>query len=237
MRDDVRHGATGDGRHAAPLYGVPRPRVRRRPRLCRLPCPGGRHRRGGVGRLPAGVGHRRGRRPGAGARRDGRGRTPPARLADRGRRPRPAGVPRLRWPARPRSGRLPGLRPGARLPLRRDRDGPPGRTARQRTRDPGQRLGGAQAAGHLGERSARPATVAALAARRVPAHDAGGPADERAREEEPPGRRAQSLERAVEALAEGFSRTRRAAPAAASSPTSPDTPAATRLRSARGRPR
>lgn len=53
----------------------------------------------------------------------------------------------------------------------------------------------------------------------------------------PPGRRAQLVEQAVEALAEEFSRTRRAARAAASSPTSPDTPAATRHRSARGRPR
>ncbi|MZF86111.1 hypothetical protein [Streptomyces sp. SID5643] len=53
----------------------------------------------------------------------------------------------------------------------------------------------------------------------------------------PPGRRARSVELAVETLAEGFSRTRRAARAAASSPTSPDMPAATRHRSGRGRPR
>ncbi|MFD5158591.1 hypothetical protein ACFWMJ_11030 [Streptomyces hawaiiensis] len=53
----------------------------------------------------------------------------------------------------------------------------------------------------------------------------------------PPGRRAQPAERAVEALAEDFSRTRRAARAAGSSPTSPDTPAATRRRSGRGRSR
>lgn len=53
----------------------------------------------------------------------------------------------------------------------------------------------------------------------------------------PPGRRAQLVERAVEALAEDFSRTRRAARAAGSSPTSPDTPAATRRRSGRGRSR
>jgi hypothetical protein len=53
----------------------------------------------------------------------------------------------------------------------------------------------------------------------------------------PPEGRAHLVERAVEALAEGVSRTRRAAPAAGSSPTSPDTPAATRHRSARGRPR
>ncbi|MFF8012662.1 hypothetical protein [Streptomyces sp. NPDC007929] len=53
----------------------------------------------------------------------------------------------------------------------------------------------------------------------------------------PPGRRAQSVERAVETLAEDFSRTRRAARAGGSSPTSPDTPAATRRRSGRGRSR
>jgi hypothetical protein len=53
----------------------------------------------------------------------------------------------------------------------------------------------------------------------------------------PPGRRAQLVERAVEALAEEFSRTRRAARAAGSSPTSPDTPAATRRRSGRARSR
>lgn len=53
----------------------------------------------------------------------------------------------------------------------------------------------------------------------------------------PPQRRAQSAERAVAALAEELSRTPRAARAAASSPTSPDRPAATRRRSARGRPR
>ncbi|MDT0386542.1 MULTISPECIES: hypothetical protein [Streptomyces] len=53
----------------------------------------------------------------------------------------------------------------------------------------------------------------------------------------PPERRALLAERAVEALAAKLSRTPRAARAAASSPTSPDTPAATRRRSARGRPR
>ncbi|MEU0218297.1 hypothetical protein ABZ281_25720 [Streptomyces sp. NPDC006265] len=53
----------------------------------------------------------------------------------------------------------------------------------------------------------------------------------------PPGRRTHLVERAVEALAEDFSRTRRAAPAAGSSPTSPGTPAATRRRSGRGRSR
>ncbi|MDQ0711074.1 hypothetical protein QFZ55_000526 [Streptomyces luteogriseus] len=53
----------------------------------------------------------------------------------------------------------------------------------------------------------------------------------------PPGRRAHLVERAVAALAEDFSRTRRAAPAAGSSPTSPGTPAATRRRSGRGRSR
>ncbi|MER5835163.1 hypothetical protein ABT116_31125 [Streptomyces sp. NPDC002130] len=53
----------------------------------------------------------------------------------------------------------------------------------------------------------------------------------------PPGRRAQLVEQIVQALAEGFSRTRPAARAAGSSPTSPDTPAATHRRSAPGRPR
>lgn len=53
----------------------------------------------------------------------------------------------------------------------------------------------------------------------------------------PPGRRAHLVERAVQALADDFSRTRHAAPAAGSSPTSPGTPAATRRRSGRGRPR
>lgn len=53
----------------------------------------------------------------------------------------------------------------------------------------------------------------------------------------PPGRRAHLVERAVAALAEDVSRTRRAAPAAASSPTSPGRPAATRRRSGRARSR
>ncbi|MFE6521922.1 hypothetical protein [Streptomyces sp. NPDC057794] len=53
----------------------------------------------------------------------------------------------------------------------------------------------------------------------------------------PPGRRAHLAERAVEALARDLSRTPRAGRAAASSPTSPETPAATRRRSARARPR
>ncbi|MFJ8052786.1 hypothetical protein [Streptomyces luteogriseus] len=53
----------------------------------------------------------------------------------------------------------------------------------------------------------------------------------------PPERRAHLVERAVQATAEDFSRTRRAAPAAGSSPTSPGTPAATRRRSGRGRSR
>ncbi|MFJ5998762.1 hypothetical protein [Streptomyces sp. NPDC092370] len=53
----------------------------------------------------------------------------------------------------------------------------------------------------------------------------------------PPGRRAQLVEQVVEALAEDFSRTRRAARAAGSSPTSPDRPAACHRRSGRGRSR
>ncbi|MFD5231489.1 hypothetical protein ACFWJ5_23735 [Streptomyces qaidamensis] len=53
----------------------------------------------------------------------------------------------------------------------------------------------------------------------------------------PPERRAHLVERAVEALTEDFSRTRRAAPAAGSSPTIPGTPAATRRRSGQGRSR
>ncbi|MFE1943478.1 hypothetical protein [Streptomyces massasporeus] len=53
----------------------------------------------------------------------------------------------------------------------------------------------------------------------------------------PPQRRAHLVERVVEALAEDVSRTRRAAPAGGSSPTSPGTPAATRRRSGRGRSR
>ncbi|MFF7487145.1 hypothetical protein ACFZBC_16835 [Streptomyces luteogriseus] len=53
----------------------------------------------------------------------------------------------------------------------------------------------------------------------------------------PPQRRAHLVERAAEALAEDVSRTRRAAPAAGSSPTSPGTPAATRRRSGQGRSR
>ncbi|MFF5313520.1 hypothetical protein [Streptomyces massasporeus] len=53
----------------------------------------------------------------------------------------------------------------------------------------------------------------------------------------PPERRAHLVERAVEAPAEDVSRTRRAAPAGGSSPTSPGTPAATRRRSGRGRSR
>ncbi|MET9761031.1 hypothetical protein ABZ016_18505 [Streptomyces sp. NPDC006372] len=53
----------------------------------------------------------------------------------------------------------------------------------------------------------------------------------------PPGRRAQFVEQAVEELAADLSRTRRAERAAGSSPTSPGTPAATRRRSGRGRPR
>ncbi|MFE2781631.1 hypothetical protein ACFXJM_18405 [Streptomyces massasporeus] len=53
----------------------------------------------------------------------------------------------------------------------------------------------------------------------------------------PPQRRAHLVERAVEALAEDFSRTRRAAPAGGSSPTSPGTPTAIPRRSGRGRSR
>ncbi|WDV49174.1 hypothetical protein PV963_01100 [Streptomyces coeruleorubidus] len=53
----------------------------------------------------------------------------------------------------------------------------------------------------------------------------------------PPGRRAQLVEESVEALAADLSRTRRAGPAAGSSPTSPDTPAASRHRSGPGRSR
>ncbi|MEU3891676.1 hypothetical protein [Streptomyces sp. NPDC029041] len=53
----------------------------------------------------------------------------------------------------------------------------------------------------------------------------------------PPGRRAQLVEQTVRQLAEDFSRRRRAARAAGSSPTSPDTPAATPRRSGPGRPR
>ncbi|MFI0140215.1 hypothetical protein [Streptomyces luteogriseus] len=53
----------------------------------------------------------------------------------------------------------------------------------------------------------------------------------------PPQRRAHLVERAVAALAEDVSRTRCAAPAAGSSPTSPGTPAATRRRSGQGRSR
>ncbi|MFI8166411.1 hypothetical protein ACIGAN_08630 [Streptomyces sp. NPDC085931] len=53
----------------------------------------------------------------------------------------------------------------------------------------------------------------------------------------PPQRRAQVAERAVRALAGQLSRTPPAARAAASSPTSRDTPAASPRRSARGRPR
>ena len=53
----------------------------------------------------------------------------------------------------------------------------------------------------------------------------------------PPQRRAHLVVRAVAELAEDVSRTRRAAPEAGSSPTSPGTPAATRRRSGRGRSR
>ncbi|MEU0898350.1 hypothetical protein [Streptomyces massasporeus] len=53
----------------------------------------------------------------------------------------------------------------------------------------------------------------------------------------PPERRAHLVERAVEAMAEDVSRTRRAGPAGGSSPTSQGTPAATRRRSGRGRSR
>ncbi|MFJ7333268.1 hypothetical protein ACIQU3_03580 [Streptomyces sp. NPDC101110] len=53
----------------------------------------------------------------------------------------------------------------------------------------------------------------------------------------PPQRRARLVEQTVGELAERFSRTRPAVRAAGSSPTSPDTPAATRRRSGPGRPR